>query len=644
MYLLLIKSKLKSALQNSACRMFLILSGWSLAVFSMLSVSVRVECFAPPVLVLSALPFSLFYLVASAVLLSLLVAFGNRSNLDYVLCSGTQLATLYFVAFFDATTLIRIGSLSLTIYDEHTQQLLLVLPALIYFSSWLRATRKFSNLKECLPTALSSLLLLALYLYSPQSLTLIWSDLCLTKMPRITPPSVATGALFVLASTFVGLRRYQKASKEKLSAVLTLMPAFLIALSGSIAAKTTAYIIGYYDHILHSLFPLHFNLFVFLSFVSFMGGLAVLSTKRAELAASIFCILFAISYPVLHRVMTKLLIPVSFEPAPLVWLPVALISLILFRPHSFIKSSFLAIALVALVAQPLVTTYPSEIVNPFMLSAKEAEVRDKIDPSIINMEQPPEALPVILRFPHPVNEDVLSELNMLPYFKISRHNETPAIYSSNVGFVYGVINTSLCDWREASKFLVEKFGLKYLLLDRGIDPSQIISLHPITYSVDADVLHSLNITGRGVTVAVIDSGINDADPEITGKNEGRIIYQVNFITRMEGDPALVGDLTPTDGKYHGTFVARTIAGVRGIAPHANLIDLKVQLEMGEMYYDTSLRIIEAIEWCIKNKDRFNISVINLSMGNREGTGGTIDKAVNKAVLAGITVVAAAGTW
>ncbi|MEM2573425.1 MAG: S8 family serine peptidase, partial [Candidatus Jordarchaeales archaeon] len=287
--------------------------------------------------------------------------------------------------------------------------------------------------------------------------------------------------------------------------------------------------------------------------------------------------------------------------------------------------------------------YASASPSPLIPLNNTISVDDRIDPAILEMEGTPGPIHVILRFSS-LTDDTLEKLNKTPYFEISYHESKPAVYRGYVNLVYGVLNASTDNWKDLVRKLVSNFNLIYVLLNRNPSETPSFNSDPAVYSVDADVLHSLNITGRGVTVAVIDSGINDADPEITGKNEGRIIYQVNFITRMEGDPALVGDLTPTDGKYHGTFVARTIAGVRGIAPHANLIDLKVQLEMGEMYYDTSLRIIEAIEWCIKNKDRFNISVINLSMGNREGTGGTIDKAVNKAVLAGITVVAAAGTW
>ncbi|MBS7288490.1 MAG: hypothetical protein KIH01_07025, partial [Candidatus Freyarchaeota archaeon] len=429
-----------------------------------------------------------------------------------MLCSGMQLATSYLAALSSTTILAHLGASSFTLYNEYAQQLFLVLPALLYFSSWLRAARKTSNLKEYIPIALSALLLLAIYLYSPQPLTLIGPELQLTLMPNIVPPSVATGSIFTLALIFVGLRPPTRTLRGKLSALLTLVPAFSIVFSGSTAAKMTASIMGYYDHILHSLFPLHFNLFTFLSFVSFMGSIAALSTRKTELAASAFCVVFATSYPALHRMMTECLVPVASEPAPLVWLPVVLTSPILLRPHSFCKSAFLVIALSLLVIQPLGTIQHLRTTNTFTLPAKEAGIDDKIDPSIMGMEQPPESLPMILRFPHPVSGNVLSELNALPYFKVSSHNGNLAVYNSSyVGFVYGVINTSLCDWREASRFLVEKFNLEYLLLDRGISPSQILSLHPIAYSVDADVLHALNITGRGVTVAVIDSGINDAD-------------------------------------------------------------------------------------------------------------------------------------
>jgi len=330
--------------------------------------------------------------------------------------------------------------------------------------------------------------------------------------------------------------------------------------------------------------------------------------------------------------------PIAVEPAPLVWLTTILAALIVLRPHP--SKVFLALIFIFLFFFPIqVSSYSP----PLASLDVHIDVDDRIDPAILETSGIPGPIHIILRFPF-LPDNVLEKLSDTPLFEISYHNDRLAVYRGYVNLVYGVLNASTDDWKELVRNLVREFNLEYVLLNRNPSEIPVFSLDPAVYSVDADVLHALNITGRRVTVAVIDSGINDADPEITGKSEGRIIYQVNFITGGEGDPLLVGDLTPTDGKYHGTFVARTIAGTRGIAPHANLIDLKVQLEMGEMYYDTTLRIVKAVEWCIKNKDRFNISIINLSMGNKEGTGGMIDEVVNKAVLAGITVIAAAGTY
>ncbi|MEM3587330.1 MAG: S8 family serine peptidase, partial [Candidatus Jordarchaeaceae archaeon] len=162
------------------------------------------------------------------------------------------------------------------------------------------------------------------------------------------------------------------------------------------------------------------------------------------------------------------------------------------------------------------------------------------------------------------------------------------------------------------------------------------------YYLGVDILKAFNITGRGTTVAVIDSGINDYSNEIKDKQVGRIIYQVNFLTRQEGDPLKIGDITPESYLAHGTGVASVVAGVRGIAPEANIIDLKVKSESGELYYMTAVYTAEAIHWCIRNKDIFNISVIALALGSRDQYYGFLTEAVDKAFLNGIVVVTAAG--
>ena len=112
----------------------------------------------------------------------------------------------------------------------------------------------------------------------------------------------------------------------------------------------------------------------------------------------------------------------------------------------------------------------------------------------------------------------------------------------------------------------------------------------------------------------------------------------------------------TEDPYgHGTHIGAIIAGsspypqdstwqtpFRGVAPGANLISLRV---IGADGTGKASDVIEAIHWAIKNRKRFNIRVINLSLGGPVEQSYNDDpmcEAVERAVHAGIVVVAAAG--
>ena len=145
------------------------------------------------------------------------------------------------------------------------------------------------------------------------------------------------------------------------------------------------------------------------------------------------------------------------------------------------------------------------------------------------------------------------------------------------------------------------------------------------------------LTGRGVTIAVIDSGVAAHDAL-----EERVIHSVDFV-RSGGRGA--------DHFGHGTHVAGIIAGngaspdgsrYRGIAPGASLINLRVLGPDGSG--DTS-DVVEAIDWAIEYRSRYRIRVINLSLGRpvtESYRDDPLAEAVERATAAGIVVVASAG--
>ncbi|HEY1912351.1 MAG TPA: S8 family peptidase, partial [Vicinamibacterales bacterium] len=144
-------------------------------------------------------------------------------------------------------------------------------------------------------------------------------------------------------------------------------------------------------------------------------------------------------------------------------------------------------------------------------------------------------------------------------------------------------------------------------------------------------------TGRGVAVAVIDSGIDTRHNAL----KNRVLVTHDF-TGGNG----------SDGYGHGTHVAAIIAGqggrtseaYQGIAPGAYLLNLRV---LGNDGSGTASDVIEAIDWTIAHRREYNVRVINLSLGApvlQPYRDDPLCEAVERAVRAGITVVAAAGNF
>jgi serine protease AprX len=146
-------------------------------------------------------------------------------------------------------------------------------------------------------------------------------------------------------------------------------------------------------------------------------------------------------------------------------------------------------------------------------------------------------------------------------------------------------------------------------------------------------------TGQGVSVAVIDSGIDTRHNSL----RNRVLVTHDF-TGGDG----------RDGFGHGTHVAGIIAGqvgrtddtreYRGIASGAYLLNLRV---LGDDGSGVASDVIEAIDWTIAHREQYNVRIINLSLGTpvlQPYRDDPLCEAVERAVRAGISVVVAAGNY
>jgi serine protease AprX len=159
------------------------------------------------------------------------------------------------------------------------------------------------------------------------------------------------------------------------------------------------------------------------------------------------------------------------------------------------------------------------------------------------------------------------------------------------------------------------------------------------------------VTGRGIGVAVIDSGINGYHNDLQSHSywlPDRVAHFKDFTNDHWGGYWYFN--SAYDDYGHGTHVAGIIAGNgyesggkhKGIAPGARLVGLKVLDANGQGYVSD---VIAAIDYAISIKATYNIRVINLSVASGVYESFWLDPltlAAKRAVDAGIVVVAAAG--
>ncbi|MDN3652698.1 S8 family peptidase [Thalassotalea ponticola] len=163
----------------------------------------------------------------------------------------------------------------------------------------------------------------------------------------------------------------------------------------------------------------------------------------------------------------------------------------------------------------------------------------------------------------------------------------------------------------------------------------------------AGALHQIGITGQGVGVAIIDTGIRS----IKGIKENTRGAR-SVITHS----VLADNNNKHDENGHGTHIASIITNsdysfdenanrlpfYNGIAPDANLVVVKAFDEQGNSTYS---HILKALDYVVTHKDEHNIKVLNLSFSASPQSfywDDPINQAVSVAWSEGITVLASAG--
>ena len=176
-------------------------------------------------------------------------------------------------------------------------------------------------------------------------------------------------------------------------------------------------------------------------------------------------------------------------------------------------------------------------------------------------------------------------------------------------------------------------------------------------STGAARLHSRGVLGthrRGTPtrVALIDTGV-DTEASTTGDLAGRVVPVKDPHNPSGPQVACVdlsGEASCDDHYGHGTFMAGLIAGngaasggrFSGTAPAAEIVSVKIAGRTGA---SDVTKVLAGIQWVVSFRERYDIGVLNLSLGTNSRTDPRVDplnRAVQRAWDSGIVVVAAAG--
>jgi subtilisin family serine protease len=155
--------------------------------------------------------------------------------------------------------------------------------------------------------------------------------------------------------------------------------------------------------------------------------------------------------------------------------------------------------------------------------------------------------------------------------------------------------------------------VRAVTIDRGGSGALLESLSVVR----VPAVHAQGFDGAGVTVAVLDTGVDLLNVDFAGRIVGERCFCAGGCC-PDGSSEQSGPGSAADDHGHGTHVSgivasRGVSSPAGVAPAASLVGVKVLDESNR--YLSSTQIYRALEWILESRP--DVGVINMSLSSRD---------------------------
>lgn len=234
-------------------------------------------------------------------------------------------------------------------------------------------------------------------------------------------------------------------------------------------------------------------------------------------------------------------------------------------------------------------------------------------------------------FPADANANMIAKKRAVILFNEEVDRQLLEKYTEDIKYVFDELPAAAVELTDAQKKLLEFYpGIHSIRYDKPVQQSA----QRVEWgykAVEADKRVPGTLTGKGIKIGILDSGIDTKHPDLQVAGGACMMN----LLRIDGCKN-----SYNDDNGHGTHVAGIIAaknnslGVVGVAPNAQIYGVKVLNKLGD---GTTSTMMAGVEWAIKNKmDIINISITSPFEDDY------LHRMIQRAYDSGILVVAAAG--